>query len=429
MEFEELITRLALALGVGLLIGVERGWQARDEESGSRTAGIRTFVITAVLGAIVAVVSQSVGGIGAAIVASAGFTVYAVVMAIFCLRENRARRIYSATTWITAMLTFALGACAIVGDMRATAAAAVAATLVLALRDPLHGWLENLTWPELRSAIVLLAMTFIALPVLPNETIGPVGGINPRDVWLIAIALAGASFAGYIAVKYLGASHGILLAGAAGGLASSTAVTIANARRAAAGEGSSRLLAAGVAAASMVMFLRVCVIVLVFNQSLLVMVGPPLVVAAVVSLIYALVAAYGNSAEAQSAPAAKFKNPFAFWSVIGIAVSLGLVIVAGRAISQWLGGGGAILGAAVVGLVDVDAVTVSLAQLTPQTLSRQHAMIAILVAVTSDTISKIAIGALIGRGSFALQIAVMAACALGAGALAWWATLAIAPTA
>src|SRR5262245_34177406 len=131
MDFTELITRLALAFGVGLLLGVERGWQARDEEPGSRTAGIRTFVITALLGAIVAVISQALGGIGGAIVAGVALAVYAVFMGIFCLRENRARRIYSATTWITAMLTFALGACAIVGDMRATAAAAVAATLVL----------------------------------------------------------------------------------------------------------------------------------------------------------------------------------------------------------------------------------------------------------------------------------------------------------
>jgi len=103
------------------------------------------------------------------------------------------------------------------GDMRAAAGLAVAGSFILALREPLHGWVEKLTWPELRSALVLLAMTFIALPIIPNAPIGPFGGVNLREVWVIAIVLAGASFVGYVAVKYFGASHGVLLAGAAGG--------------------------------------------------------------------------------------------------------------------------------------------------------------------------------------------------------------------
>jgi uncharacterized membrane protein (DUF4010 family) len=159
-------------------------------------------------------------------------------LAVFCLEENRAQKDYSATTWVAATLTFALGAYAMMGDMRAAAGLAVAGSLILALREPLHGWVEKLTWPELRS--VLLAMTFIALPIMPNAPIGPFGGVKLREVWVIAIVLAGASFVGYVAVKYFGASHGVLLAGAAGGLASSTAVTITNARRAASDEGSPR---------------------------------------------------------------------------------------------------------------------------------------------------------------------------------------------
>jgi uncharacterized membrane protein (DUF4010 family) len=181
--------------------------------------------------------------------------------------------------------------------MRAAAGLAVAASLILAVREPLHGWVEKLTWPELRSALVLLAMTFIALPIVPNAPIGPFGGVNPREVWLIAIVLAGASFVGYVAVKYFGASHGVLLAGAAGGLASSTAVTIANARRAALHEGSPRILAAGVAMASAVMFLRVCAIVLAVNTSLLVLVAPPLLAAAAAAIVVALIAAYWRRSE------------------------------------------------------------------------------------------------------------------------------------
>jgi uncharacterized membrane protein (DUF4010 family) len=143
------------------------------------------------------------------------------------------------------MLTFALGAYALLGDLRIAVGAAVAAAGLLAFREELHGWVEKITWPELQSGLVLLAMTFLGLPILPDNAIGPFGGVNPREVWIIAIVLAGVSFLGYAAVKYFGARRGLLLAAAAGALASSTAVTVANARHAAAGEGSPRLLAAG----------------------------------------------------------------------------------------------------------------------------------------------------------------------------------------
>src|SRR5215207_385740 len=103
--------------------------------------------------------------------------------------------------------------------------------------EELHGWVAKITWLELRSGLVLLGMTFIALPIVPSDPIGPFGGVNPREVWIIAIVLACVSFIGYAAVKYFGARRGLLLAAAAGGLASSTAVTIANARHAARGEG------------------------------------------------------------------------------------------------------------------------------------------------------------------------------------------------
>jgi len=422
MDFQELISRLALALGIGLLFGLERGWRTREDQPGSRTAGIRTFTISGVLGGVVGAIAQSLGGAGGGIAFGLSLIAYGGVMAVFCLEENRAQKEFSATTWVATILTFALGAYAVTGEMHAAAALAVGATIILALREPLHGWVERLTWPELRSALVLLAMTFIALPVVPDTAIGPFGGVNPREVWLIAIVLAGASFIGYAAVKYFGASHGVLLAGAAGGLASSTAVTIANARRAAAYEGPPRLLAAGVAMASAVMFLRVGAIVLAINASLLTLLAPPLLAAAAVAVGYALVATYWQRPDWPQGQIVKFRNPFAFWSVVGFAAALGVVIVVGRLVGEWFGAMGAIVGAAVVGLVDVDAITVSLARLAPQPLSLRDAGIAILAAVTTDTISKIGIGAVIGRGRFAVEIAIMAAGSIAAGGLALWAT-------
>ncbi len=430
MELEDLLSRLALALGIGLLIGLERGWRTREAPAGRRTAGIRTFAISGLLGGVVGAVALATGGAasaGGGLVLGLGFAAYAAAITVFCLEENRADKTFSATTAIAATLTFALGAYALVGDVRAAAAAAVAATVILALRESLHSWVKALTWPELRSGLVLLAMTFVALPVVPDDPVGPYGGVNPREVWLIAIALAGVSFLGYAAVKFFGERHGVLLAAAAGGLVSSTAVTLANARRASTGEGSPRLLAAGVALATAVSFVRVLAIVTVLKPQLLVLLGPPLGSATLVAVGLALFWVYWSPHEKGERTAVNLRNPFGFWSVIGLALSMGVIILLGRFLDQMFGSAGAIIGAAALGLFDVDAVTVSMARLVPQPLDLVGGTYAILVAVASNTLSKLVIGGVVGRGWFAVDIAVMSAASAAAGLLALWLALLVAP--
>jgi uncharacterized membrane protein (DUF4010 family) len=431
MDFLDLVSRLALALGIGLLIGLERGWRRRGARPGSRAAGIRTFAISGLLGGVFAALAQAGGGaatVGGALLLGLAFAAHGVVITLFSRAENMSIGAFSATTAIAGLLTFALGAYAVIGDMRIAAGVAVAAVGLLASREELHGWVENITWPELRSGLVLLAMTFIALPIMPGEPIGPFGGVNLREVWLIAIVLAGVSFLGYLAVKYFGARRGLILAAAAGGLASSTAVTIANARRAAAGEGAPRLLASGVAIASGVMFLRVLAIVVALNPAVLVLVAPALIAAALAALGFALAWISWGGDGPKDYRSVEFRNPFDFLSVVGFAFFLGIIIVLGRAVGETFGATGAVAGAAVVGLADVDAVTVSMLRLTPDTLSRVQAAVAILAAVASDTVSKVAIGAAIGRGWFAGDLAAMAAGCLAVGAVAAWATLTLLPS-
>jgi uncharacterized membrane protein (DUF4010 family) len=423
MDLEELISRFAVALGIGLLLGLERGWRTREAEPGSRAAGIRTFAISSLLGAVIGASAQQFDAVAGGVVLGFGFAAYAAVFATFCRDENRSAGTFSATTAIAGMIAFALGAYALIGDLRIAAGVVVATTGILALREDLHGFVERITWPELRSALVLLAMTFIALPIVPDDPIGPYGGVNPRQVWTIAVVLAGVSFLGYAAVKYFGASHGVLLAAAAGGLVSSTAVTAANARRAAADEGSPRLLAAGVALAAAISFARVVAIVAAINPSLLTLTAPPLLAAAVVAAAFALISAYWRAPDGGEHQAVKFRNPFGFWSVVGFAVLLGAIIVLGRVLGESLGAAGAIIGAAAMGLADVDAVTVSMARLAPQPLSIASATYAILAAVASNTASKVAIGAGIGRGAFAVEIAAMSLACLAAAAGALWLAL------
>jgi uncharacterized membrane protein (DUF4010 family) len=426
MDTDELLSRFAVALGIGLLIGLERGWRARDEKPGSRAAGFRTFAISALLGAVAGALALATGGIataGGGAVIGIAFAAFAAVMTVFCLEENRDDKTFSATTAIAGILTFALGAYALVGDMRVAAAVAVVTAGLLALRESLHGWIKSVTWPELRSGLILLAMTFIALPVVPDDPVGPFGGVNPREVWLIAIVLAGVSFLGYAAVKYLGERHGVLLAAAAGGLVSSTAVTFANARRAAAGEGAPQLLAAGVALATAVSLARVPAIVAVLRPGLLIPPPPSLGAAAVVAAGLAFFWVYWRAEEDGGRTDVKLRNPFGFWSVMMLALAMGAIILTGRFLEHYFGATGAIIGAAALGLFDVDAVTVSMTRLVPQPLSLRVGALAILAAVVSNTLSKLVIGAALGRGRFALGIGLMSAAAAAAGLAALWPAL------
>lgn len=430
MDVADLMSHFAVALGIGMLIGVERGWRTREEQSGSRTAGIRTFTIIGLLGGTIGVMAEATGrpvNLSGAIILAVSFAAFAFTFVQMCRDENLADKNYSATTAIAGMLTFALSAYAMIGDMRVAVAAAVATVAILALRETIHGWIKLISERELLSALILLAMTFIVLPIIPNEKVGPFGGINPREIWLIAIVLAGVSFVGYIAVKVLGAQHGTLLAAAAGGLVSSTAVTASNARRAAAGEAPPRLLAAGVAVATVISFARVLAVSGVLKPELLRYVGPPLVAAILIGAMFAAIAAFWHSGEEDHVEEVRVRNPFGFWSVLGFALLLGAIEVVGRALGESLGAAGAIVGALALGLADVDAVTVSMTRLTPQPLALPDAALAILAAVASNNIAKTAIGAVAGRGSFALQIGLLTALCLAGGGVAYWLARSVAP--
>ena len=416
MDLLEFLSRFAVALGIGLLIDLEPGRLLREMNPGTRAASIRTYAKTSLLGATAAAVAQSAADTGFFL--GSAFVAFAAVITLFCWEENRTTGSNSATTAIAAVLTFSLGAFTIVGDVRVAAAAAVIAAGILAAREDIHSWVARITWPELRSALVLLAMTFIVLPVIPDDPIGPFGGVNPRQIWLIAIALAGVSFLGYLGVRVFGARQGILLSSAAGGLISSTAVTVSNARRAAAEEAPPGVLSAGVAIASGVSFLRVIAIVAALQPTLLGLIAPPLSVATLVAVVAGLMSLRGRARRHKPAAQTAFRNPFAFWSVIAFAIFLGFIVVAARLIGERVGATGVILGAAVAGLADVDAITVSIAKLT--TISVQSAAFAILAAVAANVLSKLIVGALIGSGRFTFYLAIFSlACLMAAGVTVW----------
>ena len=207
----ELLERAALGAGIGLLIGIERGWQERQARDGARVAGIRTFTLVGTLGAICGLFS----GTGT-VALGLCFLEFALPFSIFEWRRAEQAGNVSATDLVAGLLTFALGAYAARGSMAAAAAVGVVAAAVLAERRVMHAFLRHLKWIELRAALVLLVMTAVLLPALPDHTIDPWNALNPHQIWLMTVLVAAISYAGYIAVRIVGERKGLLTAGLLG---------------------------------------------------------------------------------------------------------------------------------------------------------------------------------------------------------------------
>ena len=413
MDGTETLTRLGLALAIGFLIGVERGWRERDEKEGERTAGLRTFSLVGLSGGVWGLLSREVGPVPLAV----AFLAFAGAATLFRWRETERAGSAGMTTLVAMFLVFGLGALAVRGDMVAAAAAAVAAAGLLAAKEWLHSWLRVLTWAELRSALILLAMTFVALPVLPDRGYGPYGALNPYQLWLMTIVIAGVSFIGYVATKIAGERYGSLIAGTAGGLVSSTAVTLAFARRTRVLPASWRPHLAGALAASMVMFVRVLVIVLLFGPALMPRLAPALGVAAAVCALAALALSF-HAPPNRDGEASPIQNPFELRFVLGFAVLLAAVLLVTRIVTEQFGGAGNLVIAAIAGIADVDSITLSMTRLAGGPAAGLAA-ISVLIAVAANSASKVVMALGVGGQRFGLAYTAITIAALaGGGAVA-----------
>ena len=407
----DLLTRLAVALAVGLLIGLERGWYTRDVVEGERAAGLRTFALSGLLGGIAAALSMVTGPVVLGLV----FLAFAIVFTAFHWLEARADNDVGATSVVAGLVTFGMGAYAVVGDVYIAAAGAVAVTVVLALREPLHAWIAALQWQEIRSILILLAMTFLLLPILPDRTIDPWHAVNPRDIWLFAILIAAISFGGYFAVRHLGTGRGIVLAAIAGGLASSTAATLSLARFGSDRPQAAPLLSGGIVIAGIVMIGRVFVVVALLNRSLLLPLAPHLLaMAAVLALAAAAMLLRRPDA---GPPEIAIRNPLELGTAFKFALLVGVVMLASKASLDVLNENAILAVAAISGIVDVDAITISMTRIAAPTLAADWRVQAIVIAVMVNTTSKALIAAWVGGreigrrvgGASALAIAVTAA--------------------
>jgi uncharacterized membrane protein (DUF4010 family) len=411
----DMFSRLAVALAIGLMVGIERGWQARDAEDHWRAAGLRTFGLSGLMGGICGVLTVHVG----AQIVSIAFVAFSAGLGAFSWLEAKTNGTASATSLIAGMLTFLLGALATVGDVTLAIAAAVSMTVLLALRTQLHRWLTTITWEEIRAGLVLMVMSFLLLPLLPDRAIDPWAAINLHEIWLLAILVALFSFTGYISIRLFGDRLGIIVTAAAGGLASSTATTLTFARLAREQPGAVNLLVGGILISGAVMALRVAAIASVLNANLLRPLVAPLGTGAAVLGVLAVLFIAGTRRKTANRPDPRLTiaNPLMVGTSLRLAAYIIVVMLAAELVRRIWGGTGVLVVAALSGAADVDAITLSMARMNSTvSLAAQ----AICMAVAVNTVSKAAMAAWVGGVLVGARVGLASTAALAAAACVYF---------
>lgn len=373
---------VAVALCIGLLIGVERGWQERSRSEGQRIAGIRTFGLIGLLGGLWALLGHRMGPLVLAI----AFAVLAAILIVAHLNDVKKDQDVGITTVLAAMVTFALGALAVEGYLALSAAGAVVTTILLSMKPVLHRWLQRLRTEELYSGLKLLLISLVILPVLPNTGFGPWQALNPYLIWWMVVLIAGISFAAYISIQLVGTRKGILATGLLGGLASSTATTI-HLSRLARDKTLQVVATSGIIISAATMFPRVFIEVMVINHQLLPYIWLPLFTMLLVSIIATLLLRPRDLTGNELEPPA-MTNPMELMPAIKFGLLLAVIMLLSRALQIWFGETGIYILAAVSGLADVDAITLTLSNMAKQQSSPQLASQGIILAVLVNTLIK-----------------------------------------
>ncbi|MDR8394394.1 MgtC/SapB family protein [Aliifodinibius sp. S!AR15-10] len=378
---------LFAALGVGLLIGIERGWTGREEDEGDRVAGIRTFSLVGLLGGLSAVMTNYVTPwILAAILLALSALVITSYAVETVVHKNKDLGI---TTEIALILTFLLGAWATFGYRIYALGAAVLVMGLLSIKPVLHRWLRMIEVKEIYAGIKLLLISVVFLPLLPNRGYGPWEALNPYWIWWMVVLISGLSFIGYIFIKYKGERLGTILTSVTGGLASSTAVTLSLAQFAREQKQVvSNIFIAGVLIASSIMFIRVAIEVTVVNAELLHPLWIPLTTMLVLTVGGGTWLWKRHRDSTNDPLNLELENPLQLKTAIQFGVLLGVILLLATAMEKWYGDEGIYLLALFSGLMDVDAITLSLSRMAQNGTSPQVAIIGIVIAVVSNTFVK-----------------------------------------
>nr|WP_300313803.1 MgtC/SapB family protein [Halomonas sp.] len=408
--------RLGIALLLGALIGIERGWVARERKSGERVAGIRTHALVGLLGGVAALLSKAV--------TSWAFPLIFLAVAAISLVAWRERvaesHDYSITGLIGLLLTFCFGAIAVSVDPALATAIAVITAVILDNKDEIHGLLNKLQSHELDAALKLLVISAVMLPLLPDQGMGPGKVLNPYEIWWLVVLIASISFVGYFAIRVGGAEKGILFTGLFAGLSSSTALTLHYSRQSRRHPELGPMLAAGILVACGTMFPRILLYAAVINPTLLPQLWLPVTTMGVGLYVAALYIWRTQHRTLKVDRIQLSKNPLELRTALLLGTLLAMIMVLGTWLQDWLGNAGIYLLAASSGIADLDAITLSLARMVPDRIDASTAVLGIVIAATVNNVFKAGVAVVIGTPRLKSRVAVPMVFSLLIGlALAW----------
>ncbi|HEY8901716.1 MAG TPA: MgtC/SapB family protein [Chthoniobacterales bacterium] len=405
-----LLQQLAVSFGLGFLLGLER------QRSDSSIAGIRTFPFISVLGTVCAQMAHTFGGwiVGAGLLALA-----AVVMFANFAKLKAGPPDAGMTTEVAALLLYAVGVLAGMDHLAVATVVGGMMFVLLHLKQPLHRLAAAVGERDMRAIVQFVVLSLIILPVLPHEDYGPYGVWNPFHIWLMVVLIVGISLSGYMAYKFLGARTGSLLGGAIGGLISSTATTVSFARRASSQATVVPLAAVVIMVASCTALARVLMEIAIVSPALFPVIAPP------IAVLFAVAIAIAGSlyflVRKQSAPLPEQQNPAELKAALIFGGLYALVLLAVGVAKNHFGPPGLFAVGFISGLTDMDAITLSIAQLAgegkadPATVWRT-----ILIAALANFFFKFAIVAAVGSRMLARRIGVAFGGVVAAGGFILW---------
>ena len=402
-----LFVQLGLALGLGLLVGLQR------ERSAEPLAGMRTFSLITLLGALSALLGQAFGGwvIAAGALALAGLLTGATLIE----RRDEVRDA-GLTTQVAVLVMYGLGAYLVSGSSVIAIAIGVSVAVLLQFKVQLHGIAARLNDTDMRALMQFALIALVILPALPNRSYGPYDVLNPHAIWRMVVLIVGISLGGYIMSTVWGRRTGVVLSGVLGGLISSTATTASYARRTAVQPGSGRLAALVIMIASSVLFARligeIAVVAPVFAWTA----APPLLLMFALCTILSGVAWLHSHGERLDLAAQD--DPTELTAALIFGLLYGIIIFAVAAAKDHFGTRGVYVVAALSGLTDVDAITLSTANLVnTERLSAADGWRIVMVAALANLVFKLGLVAVLARRALLTRIGPLYATALAGGIL------------
>ena len=402
----ELVQKFLIALLLGALVGMEREKHRRNTQPGS-FGGLRTFILVAQAGAVSAWLSLHLQSPWLFIMV---VVIVGVVASVAFVMENRRLNEYGGlTSEISAITVCLLGGAVMYGYTELAVMLGILTSAILTFKQPLHGLVDKVGNDDLYAIMKLLIASFIVLPLLPNEPVDPWQALNLYRLWLLVVLISAMSLLGYVAVRWLGEAHGTVVTGITGGLASSTATTLSFARNSKtnAGDMAANTQATGILLAWLVMFIRVLItITIVFKPLLPLLLIPFGAMAATTAALAGFYYWRGNShVDRPEQSEVTVKNPFSLIAAMKFGLLFATMLLLVKFAQIYTPSETLYLLAALAGLTDVDAITLSLADYArTATAGLTLAAGAITVAALSNTLVKCGMVMLLGSRPLAKKL-------------------------